>query len=337
MSARYGDNVIDAERAHALVRRPDAARASRDRRRRGRDRGRRRSACRCSGSTGPTRLPRLRRHRRRRHASGRATRSSSPRTGQTAARRAHRHHGRRPRRGRGRRRGDADARPTRSTSAAATCWSPPDAPPEVSDQIAAHLIWMARGAAAARPLLSAQGRHRAPSAPRSASSSTRSTSRRFKPLAAKTLGAERHRPLQSVARPSRSPSTPTTTTATTGSFILIDRFTNATVAAGMIRFGLRRATNIHWQALDVNKAARADAQGPAAGASCGSPACPAPASRPSPTSSRRSSICSAATPICSTATTSATASTATSASPTPTASRTSAASPRRRSCSSTPG
>ena len=37
--------------------------------------------------------------------------------------------------------------------------------------------------------------------------------------------------------------------AETGSFILIDRFTNATVAAGMIEFGLRRATNIQWQEL----------------------------------------------------------------------------------------
>ena len=43
----------------------------------------------------------------------------------------------------------------------------------------------------------------------------------------------------------------------TGSFILIDRFTNATVAAGMIEFGLRRATNIQWQELSVDKAARA--------------------------------------------------------------------------------
>jgi bifunctional enzyme CysN/CysC len=42
-----------------------------------------------------------------------------------------------------------------------------------------------------------------------------------------------------------------------GGFILIDRFTNATVAAGMIDFRLRRATNVHWQALDVNKDARA--------------------------------------------------------------------------------
>ena len=43
----------------------------------------------------------------------------------------------------------------------------------------------------------------------------------------------------------------------TGGFILIDRFTNATVGAGMIDFGLRRATNVHWQALDVNKQTRA--------------------------------------------------------------------------------
>jgi bifunctional enzyme CysN/CysC len=46
-----------------------------------------------------------------------------------------------------------------------------------------------------------------------------------------------------------------------GGFILIDRFTNATVGAGMIEFGLRRATNVHWQALDVNKQARAGMKG----------------------------------------------------------------------------
>lgn len=47
----------------------------------------------------------------------------------------------------------------------------------------------------------------------------------------------------------------------TGSFILIDRFTNATVGAGMIDFGLRRASNIHWQKLEVDKAARAALKG----------------------------------------------------------------------------
>jgi bifunctional enzyme CysN/CysC len=46
-----------------------------------------------------------------------------------------------------------------------------------------------------------------------------------------------------------------------GGFILIDRFTNATVGAGMIDFSLMRATNVHWQALDVNKDARAAMKG----------------------------------------------------------------------------
>jgi len=49
--------------------------------------------------------------------------------------------------------------------------------------------------------------------------------------------------------------------AETGSFILIDRFTNATVAAGMIEFGLRRATNIQWQELSIDKGARSKLKG----------------------------------------------------------------------------
>jgi bifunctional enzyme CysN/CysC len=43
----------------------------------------------------------------------------------------------------------------------------------------------------------------------------------------------------------------------TGAFILIDRITNATVGAGMIRHGIRQADNIHWQSLDVSRDARA--------------------------------------------------------------------------------
>ena len=42
-----------------------------------------------------------------------------------------------------------------------------------------------------------------------------------------------------------------------GGFILIDRMTNATVAAGMVHFALRRSQNIHWQALDIDRAAHA--------------------------------------------------------------------------------
>ncbi len=44
---------------------------------------------------------------------------------------------------------------------------------------------------------------------------------------------------------------------TLGGFILIDRQTNATVAAGTLDFALRRASNLHWQHVDVDKAARA--------------------------------------------------------------------------------
>ncbi len=42
-----------------------------------------------------------------------------------------------------------------------------------------------------------------------------------------------------------------------GAFILIDRTTNQTVAAGMVSFGLRRASNIHHQHVDIDKARRA--------------------------------------------------------------------------------
>ncbi|MCD1620875.1 sulfate adenylyltransferase subunit CysN [Salipiger manganoxidans] len=38
-----------------------------------------------------------------------------------------------------------------------------------------------------------------------------------------------------------------------GGFILIDKITNHTVAAGMIHFALRRAQNIHWQATDIGR------------------------------------------------------------------------------------
>jgi bifunctional enzyme CysN/CysC len=38
-----------------------------------------------------------------------------------------------------------------------------------------------------------------------------------------------------------------------GGFILIDKITNATVAAGMLNFSLRRSQNVHWQALDIGR------------------------------------------------------------------------------------
>jgi bifunctional enzyme CysN/CysC len=42
-----------------------------------------------------------------------------------------------------------------------------------------------------------------------------------------------------------------------GAFILIDKLTNETVGAGMIRFALRRAANLHWQAIEIDHKARA--------------------------------------------------------------------------------
>ncbi|PKP90695.1 MAG: adenylyl-sulfate kinase [Alphaproteobacteria bacterium HGW-Alphaproteobacteria-16] len=46
-----------------------------------------------------------------------------------------------------------------------------------------------------------------------------------------------------------------------GGFILIDKMTNATVAAGMLNFSLRRAQNVHWQALEITREAHAAQKG----------------------------------------------------------------------------
>lgn len=47
----------------------------------------------------------------------------------------------------------------------------------------------------------------------------------------------------------------------TGSFILIDHYTNATIGAGVIDFALRRADNIHWQSVEIHKNVRASLKG----------------------------------------------------------------------------
>ena len=43
-----------------------------------------------------------------------------------------------------------------------------------------------------------------------------------------------------------------------GGFILIDKITNATIAAGMLHFSLRRSQNVHWQALDITRETHAN-------------------------------------------------------------------------------
>ena len=42
-----------------------------------------------------------------------------------------------------------------------------------------------------------------------------------------------------------------------GGFILIDKLSNATVGAGMLHFALRRASNVHWQTIDIDREAHA--------------------------------------------------------------------------------
>ena len=75
-------------------------------------------------------------------------------------------------------------------------------------------------------------------------------------LAAKTLG------LNEIATVNVSfdrlvPFAPYAENKRLGAFILIDKLTNETVGAGMIHFALRRSINVHWQALEVSKVARA--------------------------------------------------------------------------------
>src|SRR6185503_13045552 len=57
------------------------------------------------------------------------------------------------------------------------------------------------------------------------------------------------------------PFDPFKTNRDTGGFLLVDKQSGATVAAGMLHFALRRAQNVHWQAVDVNKAGRAEIKG----------------------------------------------------------------------------
>jgi bifunctional enzyme CysN/CysC len=122
----------------------------------------------------------------------------------------------------------------------------------------------------------------------------------------------------------------------TGSFILIDRLSNATVGAGLIDFSLRRSQNIHMQHVNVNQEARSERlhQKPAC---YGLPVCRALANPPLPICSKPVCMRVAGIPICSTATTCATASIATLASPMQTAWKTFVASLKWASCLWTPG
>jgi bifunctional enzyme CysN/CysC len=135
----------------------------------------------------------------------------------------------------------------------------PDHRPEFSDQVAAHVIWMSgQELLPGRPYLLKIGTRTVGAVVSELKHRVDVDS--FQQFAAKTLT------LNDIGFGNLSLAEPIAfdpyeRNRTTGSFILIDRVTNDTVAAGMIRFGLRRASNIHWQALDVDKQARSRALG----------------------------------------------------------------------------
>jgi bifunctional enzyme CysN/CysC len=131
--------------------------------------------------------------------------------------------------------------------------------PEVSDQFAANLLWMAEEEMLpGRPYMLKIGAATIPA---------QITELKYKTdvnTLSQAAGKTLH--LNEVGYANLSLSQPIAfdpyrENRDTGGFILIDRFSNATVGAGMIDFGLRRATNVHLQALDVSKDARASLKG----------------------------------------------------------------------------
>ena len=131
----------------------------------------------------------------------------------------------------------------------------PTARPEVSEQFAAHVIWMDH-----KPLFHGRsyliriGTKIVPASVTAIKYKIDVNTREH--LAAQTLT------LNEIGFCNISTATPVAFDSfaenrKTGSFIIIDRFTNRTVGAGMIEFGLRRGTNVHRQAMLVGKAERA--------------------------------------------------------------------------------
>jgi bifunctional enzyme CysN/CysC len=131
----------------------------------------------------------------------------------------------------------------------------PRAPPEFVDQFAAYVIWMSE-----HPLVPGRS-YLLKIGPRTVPATVTALKHR---IDVNTLARLADKTLQlneigfcnlSTAAPLAFD--PYTVNRDTGGFILIDRYTNETAGAGMIAFGLLRASNIHWQALTVGPDQRA--------------------------------------------------------------------------------
>ena len=126
--------------------------------------------------------------------------------------------------------------------------------PQVADQFAAHLVWMSSDKLLPGRSYLIKINH-ATVAATVTDIRHRLDINNLSKLAAKTLELNEIGVCNmSAARP--LPFDPYSANRETGAFILIDRFSNETVAAGMINFALRRATNVHLQNLVVSKAKR---------------------------------------------------------------------------------
>jgi bifunctional enzyme CysN/CysC len=130
-----------------------------------------------------------------------------------------------------------------------------DAPPQVADQFEATIVWMAEDPLlAGRPYwlkLATQTVSATVQAPK-----YQINVNTMEHLAAKTLT------LNAIGVCNLTTDRPIVFESyevnhELGGFILIDKLNNATVAAGMLHFALRRSQNVHWQALDVSRETRA--------------------------------------------------------------------------------
>ncbi|GAB2497451.1 sulfate adenylyltransferase subunit CysN [Arenimonas alkanexedens] len=132
-------------------------------------------------------------------------------------------------------------------------------PPQVADQFAAHLLWMgSQSLLPGRPYLLKIG---------ASTVTAQITEIKHKvDVNTQAMLAAKHLELNEVGICNLSLDQaitfePYAVNRRLGSFILIDRQTNATVAAGTLDFALRRAANIHWQHQDIDKLARARIKG----------------------------------------------------------------------------
>lgn len=127
--------------------------------------------------------------------------------------------------------------------------------PQLSDEISADVIWMAEEPLQpGRPYLLKLGTRTVGASVSSVRSRTDVNT--YQPEPARALGLNE---VGEVHLALRDPLAfdPFNEIQGTGAFILIDRMSNQTVGAGMVRAGLRRATNVHWQDMKVSRAARA--------------------------------------------------------------------------------